>query len=225
MVARLFANTAGWVIAMGAVLFGAAGTVRWPAGWAFLAEMSVLAIGSGLWLARRDPALLAERLSLFVQRGQSRWDQIFIVCAGLVWIAWLVLMGLDARRFHGSAMPSWLQGLGGAGLAVSIVLVCFVFRENTFASPVIKIQRERGHHVIDTGPYAHVRHPMYSSAILYLACMALLLGSWWGLVCIPLFAAGLGMRALREERVLAEQLPGYDAYRSRVRYRLIPYVW
>jgi protein-S-isoprenylcysteine O-methyltransferase Ste14 len=225
MVVRLVVNTAAWIAIMGALLFGAAGTVHWPAAWAFLAEMAVLGTGSGLWLARHDPALLEERLSVFVQRGQTHWDQVFMVCAGFGWTAWLVLMGLDAQRFHWSAVPSSLQALGGAGMAVSIVFVCFVFRENSFASPVVKIQRERGHRVIDTGPYAFVRHPMYSGAIVYLAGMALLLGSWWGLACVPLITAGLGYRAVREEGVLAAQLPGYDAYVARVRYRLIPYVW
>lgn len=225
MIARLIINTGGWLVLMGALLFAAAGTIHWPAGWVFLAEMALLGIGSGLWLARRDPALLAERMSLFVQRGQARWDQVFMTCAGLVWLAWMVLLALDAQRFQWSVVPLWLQVLGGVGMAVSIVFVCFVFRENSYASPVVKVQRERGHHVIDTGPYAYVRHPMYSGAIVYLAGMALLLGSWWGVACVPLLAAGLGYRAVREERTLAAQLGGYDAYLTRVRYRLVPYVW
>ncbi|TKC92553.1 isoprenylcysteine carboxylmethyltransferase family protein [Trinickia terrae] len=225
MIARLIISTLGWMVFMGACLFGAAGTFDWPAGWTFLVEMGLLSIGSGAWLARHDPELLAERLSVFVQRGQSRWDQVFMICAAVAWVAWLVLMGLDAMRFHGSVAPSWLQGLGGALLALSILFVCFVFRENSYASPVVKIQSERGHKVIDTGPYAYVRHPMYSGAIVYLVGMALLLGSWWGLACVPLITAGLGYRAVREEGLLAERLAGYDAYMLRVRYRLVPYVW
>jgi protein-S-isoprenylcysteine O-methyltransferase Ste14 len=225
VIARLVVNTLAWVASMGALLFGAAGTTRWPAGWTFLVEMTVLSLASGVWLAQRDPELLAERMTIFVQRGQKRWDQIFMMSAAVAWIVWLVLMGFDARRFHWSEMSSWLQGIGGALMAASIYFVCLVFRENSFASPVVKIQSERGHKVIDTGPYAWVRHPMYSSAILYLVGMALLLGSWWGLAFVPVIVAGLGYRAVREEGVLAEQLAGYDAYRSRVRYRLVPYVW
>ncbi|WP_206995124.1 methyltransferase family protein [Trinickia mobilis] len=225
MIPRLIVSTLGWVLGMGALLFGAAGTTRWPAGWAFLVEMTLLSLASGIWLARRDPALLAERMSIFVQRGQKRWDQIFMMCAAVAWIVWLALMGLDARRFHWSDVPLWLQGIGGAMMAASIYLVCLVFRENSFAAPVVKIQSERGHKVIDTGPYAYVRHPMYSSAILYLVGMALLLGSWWGLAFVPIIVAGLGYRAVREEGVLAEELTGYDAYMARVRYRLVPYVW
>ena len=225
MIPRLIVNTLGWVVIMGALLFGAAGTTQWPAGWAFLVEMTLLSFVSGIWLAQHDPALLAERMTLFVQRGQRRWDQIFMMCAAVAWIAWLVLMGLDARRFHWSEVSPWLQGIGGALMAAGIFFVCMVFRENSFASPVVKIQSERGHKVIDTGPYAYVRHPMYSCAILYLIGMALMLGSWWGLAFVPAIVAGLGYRAVREEGVLADQLAGYDAYRSRVRYRLVPYVW
>jgi len=100
-----------------------------------------------------------------------------------------------------------------------------VFRANSFAAPVVKIQSERGHKVSDMGPYAYVRHPMYAAALLFLIGMPLLLGSWWGLACVPLLIAGFGYRAVLEERMLAAQLEGYAEYAARVRYRFVPYIW
>jgi protein-S-isoprenylcysteine O-methyltransferase Ste14 len=97
--------------------------------------------------------------------------------------------------------------------------------ENSFAAPVVKVQRERGHHVISSGPYAWVRHPMYSGGILFCVGIPLLLGSWWGLVISPVFAVLFAVRAGIEERELIAGLPGYGDYATRVRYRLLPGIW
>src|SRR3954468_6573257 len=105
-------------------------------------------------------------------------------------------------------------------LLLSAAEVMWVMRENSFAAPVIKLQAERGHRVISSGPYAWVRHPMYSGAVLYFAGVALLLGSWWGVAMAPLFAVLFAIRARIEERALVAGLPGYAAYAARVRYRL-----
>jgi protein-S-isoprenylcysteine O-methyltransferase Ste14 len=90
---------------------------------------------------------------------------------------------------------------------------------------VVRVQTERGQRVVDTGPYAVVRHPMYASAVLYLLGMPLLLGSWCGLLVVPLFVAGIARRAVSEERLLERELPGYADYMKRVRRRLVPGVW
>jgi protein-S-isoprenylcysteine O-methyltransferase Ste14 len=100
-----------------------------------------------------------------------------------------------------------------------------VFAANTFAAPVVRIQSERNQRVIDTGPYALVRHPMYAAALLYLVGMPLLLGSWYGLIGTVIFAMGISARAVQEERKLQRELPGYADYITRVRYRLIPGIW
>jgi protein-S-isoprenylcysteine O-methyltransferase Ste14 len=225
MVKNLFVQMAVWFAFMAVLLFGAAGTLHWAAGWWFLLEWAVLGLWLGLWLARHDPALLAERLKPIVQRQQSGWDRVFMAYVGVVWTCWLILMGLDAGRFHWSSMPGWLGVVGALGIFVCIYACRSVFRANSFAAPVVKIQSERGHKVSDTGPYAYVRHPMYAAALPFLAGMPLLLGSWWGLLCVPLLIAGIGYRAVREERMLAEQLDGYAEYATRVRYRFVPYIW
>jgi len=208
-----------------ALLFGAAGTIRWPAAWAYLIIFFIAALWITLLLARHDPALLAERMKLPVQKGQPLWDKILILPMIVAWCVWLVLMGLDAVRFRWSAMPLWLQCAGGALIVLSFWMFARVCRENPFLTAVVKIQTERGHRVISTGPYAAVRHPLYAAMLIYLPANALLLGSWYGLAASFVFSAGLVFRTAMEDRELRRGLAGYTEYAARVRYRLIPFVW
>ena len=224
MIAKWIWQSLLWIVAMGALLFAPAGTLRWPAAWVFLAAMTVISLAAGSWLARTDPGLLAERMRLTAQDEQPAADKIFVPVIGGVFLIWFVAIGLD-HRLHGPDFPIVLQALGLALLLLSTVFIMWVMRENSFAAPVVKVQRERGHHVVSTGPYAWVRHPMYSGAILFFVGMALLLGSGWGLAASPLFAVLFGIRTTIEERTLIAGLPGYDDYISRVRCRLLPGVW
>lgn len=225
LVKRLFTQTLIWLVFQGALLFIAAGTLAWPAAWLWLLEWAVLGAWIGLWLARTDPGLLAERLAPFAQREQAAWDRIFMVVVSVGWCAFLVLMGIDAVRFRWSHVPLWLSVCGAVAIFIDLYATRAVFAANRYAAPVVKIQRERGHSVTDSGPYAYVRHPMYAFAILLLAGTPLMLGSWWGLACVPFMVAGIGWRAVREERALAAELPGYGAYLERVKYRFVPGIW
>ena len=223
-------NTKVWIgfargILISAVpLFGAAGTLRWPAAWAYI----VLIFGPGLLitleLAKRDPALLEERMKPVIQKDQPLWDRILITTFLALWLGWFVLMGLDAR-YGWSAMPVWLQWIGAAGVLLTMWIWFLIFRENTFLAPVVKIQKERGHKVISSGPYAIVRHPMYAAALVFFAATALLLGSWYGLAGALLLAAWLVVRTALEDRELKHGLAGYTDYAARVRYRLVPLIW
>jgi protein-S-isoprenylcysteine O-methyltransferase Ste14 len=121
-------------------------------------------------------------------------------------------------------MPVWLQCVGGALMLCSFCMSVRALRENTFASAVVRIQTERGHRVISTGPYAKVRHPLYASALIYLPATALLLGSWYGLAASFALSAGIVFRTAMEDREL-RALEGYTEYAARVRYRLVPFVW
>ena len=225
LMARVLVRTSIWLGVMGLLLFVAAGNWRWVQAWAFIIIFALGSICFSAWLIRRDPALLASRLGPLSQRGQPGWDKIFLLTFILVWLGWLVLMGLDAERWRTSDMPAWLNLVGGTLVVCGYLATMLVFRENSFAAPVIRVQAERQQHLIDTGPYAYVRHPMYASAVVYLIGMPLLLGSWYGLLAVPLFVLGLAPRALFEERLLQRDLPGYADYMTRVRYRLIPGVW
>ena len=122
-------------------------------------------------------------------------------------------------------MPDALKVVGAVLIPVGFFIVWLTFRENSFAAPVIKIQKERGQHVISTGPYAIVRHPMYAGGALYMIGMPLLLGSGLGLLILPLLLGALSVRIFIEEATLRKGLPGYGEYTRRVRYRLVPGVW
>jgi protein-S-isoprenylcysteine O-methyltransferase Ste14 len=224
LITKLLLQNLLWVAGMGALLCLAAGTLHWPAVWVFLATVAISGIVGGLWLARTDPALLAERMRPIMQANQPAADKAFMLVFGCTSLLWFIAMGLD-RRVHASLMPLALQALGLAMLLASTGFILWVMRENSFAAPVVKVQAERGHHVISTGPYAVVRHPMYSGAVLFCVGAALLLGSWWGVLISPLFAVLFAVRTGIEERTLAADLPDYADYAARVRYRLLPGVW
>jgi protein-S-isoprenylcysteine O-methyltransferase Ste14 len=158
-----------------------------------------------------------------VQRGQKPWDRVFLVLFMLGFLGWIAFMGWDAARTGFDAIPVWLQVLGGFCVAINMLGTWRTFRANTFAAPVVKIQE--GQRVIDTGPYAIVRHPMYASALFLFIGVPLLLGSWLGLALSVILILGIAWRTVREERVLRAELGGYDDYAARVRYRFIPFVW
>jgi len=224
MIARLLISTVGMTAVIAAFLLLVAGTIDWPAAWGYLAEMSALNLAIGLWLARRDPALLAERLGSPIQRAQKTWDKVFMAVVMVAYFAWIALMGLDAR-WRISHFPVWVQAVGAGGVALGMYAVFLTFRENSFAAPVIKIQRERGQRVIATGPYAYVRHPMYVGGLLIFLSAPLQLGSWLGLAGTLVLVPVLAIRIVLEERTLRAELDGYDEYAGRVRWRLIPGLW
>ncbi|MCK1339044.1 isoprenylcysteine carboxylmethyltransferase family protein [Bradyrhizobium sp. 38] len=224
MIAKLLLQNTITTVAMGALLFACAGTMRWPSAWVFLATCALLGPLCGWWLYRIDPALLAERLRPVLQKDQPAADKAFMIAFVVVMLVWLAAMGLD-RRTLSSDMPLALQMLGLALFLLSTLFILWVFRENSFAAPVVKLQAERAQRVISTGPYAHVRHPMYSGMILFFAGVPLLLGSWWGLLMVPLVLVLFAARIRIEERTLREGLPGYSDYMTRVRYRLLPGAW
>ena len=224
MIAKLLVQNLIWMVAMGVLLMVPAGTLHWPAAWVFLATIGILGVVCGLWLAKSDPALLAERMRPMMQQGQPAADKKFMLIFVAVMLVWLIAIGLD-RRVHASDVPQALQVTGFVMYLLSTAFIMWVFRENSFAAPVVKVQAERGHHVISTGPYAIVRHPMYGSIMLFFFGVPLLLGSWWGLVVAPLFAVLFAVRTGIEERALSADLPDYADYAARVRYRLLPGLW
>jgi protein-S-isoprenylcysteine O-methyltransferase Ste14 len=212
-------------VVFGLALFLAAGTVVWASGWVFLVLFLGFIVALTGWLLRHNPGLLTERMTGIGKPNQPAWDRVFFVVMELFFLAWLVLMPLDAVRFRWSQMPGWLQVVGAVILLCSFYLFFLTYRENPYLSPAVRIQTERGQTVISTGPYEYVRHPMYAAAIPFIVGTTLLLGSWYGLLLGPILVVVIGFRAVREERVLQAELPGYDAYMARVKYRLIPYVW
>lgn len=224
MIAKLLLHNTITVTALGVLLFASAGSLHWPAAWVFLAVSAILGPLCGLWLAKTDPALLAERMRPTFQAEQPAADKKFMLVFVAATVVWLVVMGLD-RRMHASGIPPPLQVLGLTMYLLSTAFIMWVFRENSFAAPVVKVQAERQQHVVSSGPYAFVRHPMYSGIMLFFFGVPLLLGSWWGVAIAPVFAVLFAIRARIEERTLVEGLPDYADYAARVRYRLILGIW
>jgi protein-S-isoprenylcysteine O-methyltransferase Ste14 len=208
-----------------AILFGTAGTWRWIEGWVFIAILYSSTVVLLVWLKRHDPALLAERMKGLFQPGQPLWDRVILGLFSALWLAWISVPGLDAVRYHTSDVSVALKIVGGAANVLGWLGIFWVHRANTFLAPVVRIQTEREQRVIDHGPYALVRHPMYAAFILWLPGAGLLLGSWWATALSPALILLLVVRTALEDACLARELSGYEAYQQRVRYRLIPGLW
>jgi protein-S-isoprenylcysteine O-methyltransferase Ste14 len=207
------------------LLFIPAGTIGWIAGWVFIALLCGVTLLTVRMLVRDDPELLRERMSSPVQRNQPLWDRVLLPVFLLLFVAWLILMSLDAVRFAWSDVPVWLQVLGALGVTLSYYVIYLAFRENAYLYPVVKIQEERGQSVVSTGPYRHVRHPMYSSSFVFFPATALLLGSWLGLLFSLVLIAMIILRTALEDRTLKSGLDGYAEYAETVKYRLVPHLW
>ncbi len=212
-----------WTVLIAALILCPAGTLAYPGAWVFIGLFAARGLAMILWLSKHSPGLLRERMASPVQRAQKPWDRVFLVLFMPGFVGWLALIGWDAARTGFTAVPLWLQALGGLAIAINMLGTWWTFRENAFAAPVVKIQK--GQRAIDTGPYAIVRHPMYTSALFLFIGVPLLLGSWLGLAFSTLFILAIAWRAVPEERVLRAELDGYDDYAARVRYRFIPFVW
>ena len=225
MIVRMVVQTASSLVAMAVILCLAAGDWAWPQAWIFVGEIAISTFVVNVWLLRHDPALLASRLSSPLQRDQLPWDRIFMAVAAVVFVSWLVLCAIDARRVAWSRVPLWAQALGAVLIALCMVVVWQAFRFNTFAAPQIRVQTDREQRVITGGPYRIVRHPMYAGALLMFVGTPLLLGSWWGLLFVPVGAIGIGIRVVGEERMLHQELTGYDDYARLVRFRMVPGLW
>jgi protein-S-isoprenylcysteine O-methyltransferase Ste14 len=215
---------AGFFVAFALALFLPAGTLAWVAGWLFLGLFCGFYLAVTIWLYRHNPGLLQERMRLATS-DQQGWDKVLFPVLMVFPFAWLMFISFDAVRFHWSSLPVWLQLVGAIVLVCSFYLLFLTFRENAYLSPVVRIQEERGHTVVSTGPYHYVRHPMYAAMLVFVVGTSLLLGSWYGVLFGIIFLVMLARRAVLEERTLREQLPGYAAYMGQVKYRLIPYIW
>jgi len=202
------------------LLFVPAWTLRYWQAWVFLCVYLTPLVAILLYLMKKDPKLFERRVG---KRWETRPTQKIIQAAMLItFIALMVSSSLD-HRFGWSHVPAYATIDGDAVVVLGFVIVFFVFRENTYTSAVIEIDADQ--RVISTGPYAVVRHPMYSGAIVLVAGMAPALGSWWGLLGMIPMTAVIVWRLLDEEKFLAASLPGYSEYLSTLKWRLAPYVW
>jgi len=215
-----------WLVAlalvMGALIFGAAGDLRFWQGWAFLAVFFAASALITQYLIANDPALLQRRVKGGPTEETEPAQRLIMVFMSFGFVALIVLPGLD-HRFGWSQPPAIVALTGDALIAVGFFVVFLVFKANSFASSTVGVAE--GQSLVSTGPYAVVRHPMYAGALIYLLGIPLALGSYWGLVAPALMTPILIWRLVDEERVLDERLPGYSDYRRKVHYRLLPGVY
>ena len=210
---------AWWLIC----LFGSAGQLTWIRGWI----CTVLYLG-GLHTARAvlkklNPGLLEQRETA-IRKDTKPFDRIFLRVFLSLTILQPIIAGLD-MRFNGPSMP-FLTVYPGIGLfTVAATLITWVLVKNPHAESSVRIQKDRGHTVVASGPYRFVRHPMYVGLILLHASMALILGSMWTLTLAALIAILFLWRTALEDQTLRQELPGYEEYTTVTRYRLMPGIW
>ncbi|MGA2449188.1 MAG: isoprenylcysteine carboxylmethyltransferase family protein [Polyangiaceae bacterium] len=207
---------------MALCVFAPAGTLRFVEGWVFLGVFLGASLAITVYLSREDPALLARRTHAGPIAEKQRSQKIIQALASLSFIAATVLPSLD-HRFGWSRVSLAAVVLGNGLVTLGFLIVFLVFRENTYTSSVIEVTAEQ--RVIETGPYAVVRHPMYAGGLVLVAGIPLALGSPVGLVAWPPFAAVVVWRLLEEERFLAKHLPGYVRYCQKTSVRLVPHLW
>ncbi len=207
---------------MAALLFIPPRTFDYWQAWTFLAIYFGASVAITLYLIKKDPQLLARRMSGGPAAEKLPAQKVIMSLTSLGFIGLLVIPALD-RRFAWSHLSPWVALAGDALVGLGWLGIFFVFRKNSFASATIELAPDQK--VISTGPYALVRHPMYTTALVMLLGIPIALGSMWGVLVIVAIMPALIWRLLDEEKFLAKNLPGYREYQTRVRYRLIPRVW
>jgi protein-S-isoprenylcysteine O-methyltransferase Ste14 len=219
---KAFLGLAQLTAVIGLLLFLSAGTARYVEGWVFLVVFCGCSLAITLYLMRNDPELLARRLVVGPVAERRPRQKVVQALASAAFLSVIVVPALDLR-FAWSHVPVPFVVAGEILVAIGFLIVFLVFRENPFAAAVVDVGAEQ--RVIDTGPYARVRHPMYAGALVMLIGIPLALGSAWGLLTMIPFTAVIVWRLLDEEALLSKQLSGYEEYRRKTRYRLIPWLW
>lgn len=212
-----------FVAILAAILFFSAGSWEWPTGWLYMG-MYALVTAVGVFAVPLDAELVEERTQ--IKEGVKEWDKRLTAAGSLFYpLAILVVAGFDDRWGWSPQLGTGFQLAALAVAAAGNLLSIWAMAANKFYGRFVRIQRERGHHVISDGPYRFIRHPGYLGQIIFSLTSALALDSLWGLIPSGLFAGLLVVRTALEDKVLKEELDGYLDYASTVRYRLLPLVW
>lgn len=206
------------MVVMGLVLFLPAGSLKYWEAWIWWSIISAMTLFIAAYVLKRNPELLSRRMKVKEKEPQPA---IIRFLSFLSLFAFLV-PGFD-YRYHWSAVPVWIVILANALVFLGYLFIFLVFKENSYASTVIQVEKEQP--VITTGPYAVVRHPMYTGLLIIQLFTPLALGSYWALIFSLLFVPMIMFRIKKEEELLLRDLPGYADYANTIRYRLVPYVW
>lgn len=223
MTKKLFIQAIGkyfaGVVLMGLLLFLPAGTLRFPNGWLLMGLLFIPMLIAGVVMMLRAPALLEKRLN--TDERQPEQKEV-ILHSGLMFLAAFVIAGLNFR-FGWLRLPSWVVHAAAVLFLLAYLMWAEVMRENAFLSRTVEVQE--GQTVVDTGLYGVVRHPMYAASLVLFLSMPLVLGSIFSFLVMLLYPPLIVRRIRGEERLLKKELPGYEEYCARVKYRLIPFVW
>lgn len=214
--------TVAMILVFGVLLFVPAGRLDWTLGWIYVGIITASVLVNLVCLMRWNPELIARRMHLGV--GTKRWDKTWAVLYAPVMIAIYIVAGLEAR--NGAARWPWFVWL--LGLLIFIpgsALLIWSMVVNPFFEKTVRIQSDRGQRVIDTGPYAYVRHPGYAGFLGWILSAPLLLASVWAVIPVVLAVIGLAIRTALEDRTLRAELAGYSDYAASVRFRLLPGIW
>ena len=209
----------GGVVLLGLLIFLPAGTLRFPNGWLLMALLFIPMLGAGIVMMLRDPALLEKRLNAKEKQGEQKevvWG------SGLMFIAAFVLAGLNFR-FGWLRLPDWAVWTASVLFLLAYLMWGEVLRENAWLSRTVEVQE--GQRVVDHGLYGVVRHPMYSASVLLFLSMPLVLNSPLSFLVMLCYLPLIAKRIRNEEKLLKKELPGYEEYTERVKYRLIPFIW
>lgn len=201
-----------------------AGRWTWWAGWVFLGVFMLYSLVLSVWLASVDPGLARERRQ-DADPHNAPYEKVILPVMIVLELGLLVVAVLDAGRFGWSHVPLTARVVGWLLLGAAGAVLPWVFRTNSFASGVGRIQADRSHQVVVDGPYRFVRHPMYAGVIVGVLGLPLALGSWWALIPAVLLAGLFVVRTALEDQMLQQQLPGYPEYARHTRYRLLPGIW
>ena len=204
---------------VGLLIFLPAGTLAFAKGWLFMGLLFGPMFIAGLVMLAKSPEFLAKRLDVKEKRSAQ---QGVVKLSGLMFIAGFVVAGLDFR-FGWSVMPRAVTVVAAVLFLLAYLLYAEVMRENAYLSRTIKV--EEGQTVVSTGLYGIVRHPMYMATLLLFMVMPLVLGSWWALIPFAFYPAIIISRLKDEEELLTRELAGYVAYKEKVKYRIIPFIW
>ena len=207
------------VVLLGLLIFLPAGTLRFPNGWLLMALLFIPMLGAGIVMMLRDPALLEKRLNAKEQQGEQKE---VVLGSGLMFIAAFVLAGLNFR-FGWLRLPDWAVWTASAVFLLAYLMWGEVLRENAWLSRTVEVQE--GQCVVDHGLYGVVRHPMYSASVLLFLSMPLVLNSPLSFLVMLCYLPLIAKRIRNEEKLLQKELPGYEEYAERVKYRLIPFIW
>ena len=207
------------LLLVGLLLFLPAGTLNYPYGWLLISLLFAPMLIAGFVMLFKSPEFLKKRLDAKEKQGTQKG---VVAASGLMFIAGFVVAGQDFR-FGRSRMPAWVVVAASALFLVAYALYAEVMRENAYLSRTIKV--EQGQTVVDTGMYGIVRHPMYAVTILLFLMIPLVLGSWYGLIAFGFYPVIIVIRLKDEEELLTRELPGYVAYKQKVKYRIIPFIW